>query len=45
MDRRNFLKPSAVKVGALAAGGGTVHIMTRDSDILDDHFEGTKRPS
>jgi hypothetical protein len=42
MNRRGFLKVSAVTAGALAVGGGAFCALTRESDILDDHFEGTK---
>jgi hypothetical protein len=43
MNRRGFLKVSAVAAGALAVGGGAVYVLTRDSDILHDHFEGTEK--
>jgi hypothetical protein len=43
MNRRRFLKASAMAAGALAIGGGAVYAVTRDSDILDDHFEGTEK--
>jgi hypothetical protein len=43
MNRRRFLKASALTAGALAIGGGAIYTMTRDSDILDDHFEGTEK--
>jgi hypothetical protein len=42
MNRRRFLKASAVTAGALAIGGGAIYTMTRDPDVLDDHFEGTE---
>jgi hypothetical protein len=42
INRRRFLKASALTAGALAIGGGAIYAMTRDSDILDDHFEGTE---
>jgi hypothetical protein len=43
MNRRRFLKGSAITAGALALGGGAVYVITRDSDILDDHLEGTEK--
>jgi len=43
MNRRKFLKVSAIPAGALAIGGGAIYAITRDSDILDDHFEGTEK--
>jgi len=43
MNRRKFLKVSAITAGALAIGGGAIYVITRDSDILDDHFEGTEK--
>jgi hypothetical protein len=43
MNRRGFLKVSAVTAGALAVGGGAFYALTRESDILDDHFEGTEK--
>jgi len=43
MDRRKFLKVSAITAGAVALGGGAIYVMTRDSDILDDHFDGTEK--
>ncbi len=43
MDRRKFLKVSAITAGAVAVGGGAIYVMTRDSDILDDHFDGTEK--
>jgi len=41
MNRRKFFKASAVTAGALAISGGAIYAITRDSDTLDDHFEGT----
>jgi len=43
MNRRRFLKGSAITAGALAIGGGAIYAITRDSGILDDHFEGTEK--
>ena len=43
MNRRKFLKVSAVTGGALVIGGGAIYTITRDSDILDDHFAGTEK--
>ena len=43
MNRRKFLKVSATTAGALAIGGGAIYAVTGDSDILDDHFEGTEK--
>lgn len=43
MNRRRFLKVSAVTAGSLAIGGGAIYSITRDSDILDDHFAGTEK--
>jgi len=43
MDRRKFLKLSAITAGAVAVGGGAIYVIKRDSSILDDHFEGTEK--
>lgn len=43
MDRRKFLKVSALTAGAVTVGGGAIYVMIRDSDILDDHFDGTEK--
>jgi hypothetical protein len=43
MDRRKFIKGSLIAAGVLTIGGGAVYAVTRDSDILDDHLEGTER--
>lgn len=43
MNRRKFLQVSAITAGALAIGGGAIYAITRDSDPLDDHFEGTEK--
>ena len=43
MDRRKFLKVSAITAGGVAVGGGAIHVMNRDTDILDDHFDGTQK--
>jgi hypothetical protein len=43
MNRRRFLKVSAITAGSLAIGGGAIYSITRDSDILDDHFAGTEK--
>ena len=43
MNRRKFLQVSAISAGALAIGGGAIYAITRDSDPLDDHFEGTEK--
>lgn len=42
MNRRKFIKVSAITAGTLAIGGGAIYVITRDSDILDDHFKGTE---
>ncbi|MBN1848767.1 MAG: L-2-amino-thiazoline-4-carboxylic acid hydrolase [Deltaproteobacteria bacterium] len=34
---------SAITAGAVAVGGSATYIITRDSDILDDHFSGTEK--
>jgi hypothetical protein len=43
MDRRKFLRVSAMTAGALAIGGGAIYALTRESDVLDDHLEGTEK--
>ena len=43
INRRQFFQVSAISAGALAVGGGVIYAITRDSDILDDHFEGTEK--
>lgn len=43
MNRREFLIGSAIAACGLAAGGGGLYIATRDSDILDDHVQGTEK--
>jgi hypothetical protein len=43
MNRRRFLKVSAITAGALSIGGGAIYAIIRDSDPLDDHFEGTEK--
>jgi hypothetical protein len=43
MNRRKFLKVSAITAGTLAIGGGAIYAITSDPDILDDHFEGTEK--
>ena len=43
MDRRKFLKLSAITAGVVAVGGGVLYAIKRDSYILDDHFEGTEK--
>jgi hypothetical protein len=43
MNRRKFLKVSAITAGTLAIGGGAIYAITSDPDILDDHFEGTAK--
>ena len=43
MNRSKFLKVSAITAGAAALGGGATYVITRDSDILDDHFVGTEK--
>jgi len=43
MDRRKFLKIASIGAGAVVAGGGAIYVITRDSHILDDHFDGTKK--
>jgi hypothetical protein len=41
--RRKFLKISAITASAVVVGGGALYATTRDSDILDDHFDGTEK--
>jgi len=43
MNRRRFLKVSAITGGALAISGGAIYGLARDSDMLDDHFKGTEK--
>ena len=43
MNRRKFLQVSVITAGTLAIGGGAIYTKTRDSGILDDHFEGTEK--
>jgi hypothetical protein len=43
MNRRKFLKVSTLAACGLAVGGGAIHTITRDSDILDDHLGGTEK--
>lgn len=43
MNRRRFLKASVITAGALAVGGGAVYAIVSDSDILDEHLEGTEK--
>jgi hypothetical protein len=43
MNRRRFLKVSAITAGTLTIGGGAIYTITRDPDILDDHFDGTEK--
>jgi len=43
MDRRKFLKVSAITGGAVTIGWGATYVMIRDSDILDGHFDGTEK--
>ena len=43
MKRRKVLTYSAIAAGALVAGGGAIYAVTRDTDILDDHFDGTEK--
>jgi hypothetical protein len=43
MNRKEFLKLSALTACVLTIGGGGVYLMTRDPDILEDHFEGTEK--
>lgn len=43
MDRRKFLKISTITAGVVAVGGGALYAIKRDSNILDDHFEGTEK--
>lgn len=43
MDRRKFLKLSAITAGVVAVGGGVLYAIKRDSHILDDHFEWTEK--
>lgn len=43
MDRRRFLKGSAITAGAVAVGGGVIYVMNNDTDILDAHVEGTEK--
>ena len=43
MNRKEFLKLSALTACALTIGGGGIYLMTRDADILDDHYTGTEK--
>lgn len=43
MNRRKFIKVAGITAGALAIGGSSIYFITRDSDALDDHFEGTEK--
>jgi hypothetical protein len=43
MDRRKFLTISAITAGVVAVGGGALYTIKKDSNILDDHFEGTEK--
>jgi hypothetical protein len=43
MNRRRFLKVSAIAAGGLAIGGGVIYAVTRESDVLDDHRDGTEK--
>ena len=43
MNRKEFLKLSALTACALTIGGGGIYLMTRDTDILDDHYKGTEK--
>ena len=43
MNRRQFFLASALAACGLAAGGGGLYWMTRDTEVLDDHVEGTEK--
>jgi hypothetical protein len=43
MNRRKFLKISAVTAGATIIGGGTFYTMVKDSDPLSPFFEATQK--
>ena len=43
MNRRKFLKISAVTAGATIIGGGTLYTMFKDSDPLNPFFEATQK--
>ena len=43
MNRRKFLKISAVTVGASIIGGGTIYTMFKESDPLSPFFEATQK--
>lgn len=43
MKRRTFVTLSLAAGGALALGGGAAYVFTKDSDPLDDHYQGTRK--
>ena len=43
MNRRKFLKISAVTAGAMLMGGGTFYIMSKESDPLSPFYESTQK--
>jgi hypothetical protein len=43
ITRREFLAISAITACGLAAGGGGLYLLTRDSELLDDHVKGTEK--
>ena len=42
-NRRQFLKIAAVAAGAVTVGGGAAYVLTRDPDVLEDHYAGTEK--
>jgi len=43
MNRRRFIKISAVTAGATIMGGGAFYIMFKDSDPLSPFYEATRK--
>jgi len=43
MNRRNFLKATAITAGVTVLGGGGLYLGLHDPDILEDHFESVEK--
>jgi hypothetical protein len=43
VNRRDFLRLSVLAACGAAVGGGGMYLMTRESDMLEDHYKGTER--
>ncbi|MBN1636258.1 MAG: L-2-amino-thiazoline-4-carboxylic acid hydrolase [Deltaproteobacteria bacterium] len=43
MNRRNFLKATAITAGATVLGGGGLSLVLHDPDSLKDHFESVEK--